>query len=419
MVSSIHQAESAHDAIDQDASRIADALRVHFDRSPHGTVVTTGERHVARYANPAFRALAGPGGELVLDRPIADAPIWRSDGRLVATLDRVYRTGDTVRDEEFDDVSASRTDRRWSISAWAVSGLAGRMGLVIELRDITTAARERDKRGESDERIEQLREINERLLLAALREEELTRRAEAASDAKSTFLAMMSHELRTPLTAIIGYEELLADGVTGDVSDEQRAQLGRIKTNALHLLALIDEILTLSRVEAGREVMKPEPIEVADLLEEVRTIVLPLCDARRLKFGIEAPDGALTFVSDVLKVRQILVNLLSNAFRFTEHGEVVLTARRETGMTVFDVRDTGAGILPEHLDAIFDPFWQVEQKMSRRSAGSGLGLAVSRRLARFLGGDVTVESIIGRGSRFTLRLPIQSRAGTTASGNGA
>jgi signal transduction histidine kinase len=252
------------------------------------------------------------------------------------------------------------------------------------------------------------REIAEELArrtATAIDNAQLYRAAVAANDAKSTFLASMSHELRTPLTAIIGYEELLADGITGPVTDPQRQQLGRIKASATHLLGLIDEILTYSRVEAGSERAQMEVVEIRMVLEDAAALVAPLVDDRGLVLVVELPDGPLSVCTDVQKLRQILVNLLSNATKFTEHGGITLSASRSRRQMLFHVRDTGIGIPQQHLQQIFEPFWQVDQRANRRVGGTGLGLTVSRRLAQLIGGDLSVESDVGGGSTFTLQIP--------------
>jgi PAS domain S-box-containing protein len=232
---------------------------------------------------------------------------------------------------------------------------------------------------------------------------QLYRSALAASEAKSAFLATMSHELRTPLNAIIGYQSLLKEGIDGPLNEPQLAQLSRIRASADHLLGLIDEILTFSRVEAGKEVVRLEDVEVRPIIEEAVTMVRPLAQAKGLSLRTEVPDGVI--VTDGGKLRQILLNLLSNAVKFTERGEITLRGRRDQNGVEFYIVDTGIGIARENLQRIFEPFWQVEQSSTRRAGGTGLGLTVSRSLARLLGGDVSVESKIGEGSSFIVRLP--------------
>jgi PAS domain S-box-containing protein len=235
-------------------------------------------------------------------------------------------------------------------------------------------------------------------------------RAAQANKTKSEFLATMSHELRTPLTAIIGYGELLADGITGPLNDEQREQLFRIKRSAGHLLGLIDELLTFSRFEAGRESARLEPVDVGEMLEEAYSITWPLAKSRELDFRVAPLDAPRSLVTDRSKLRQILVNLVSNAIKFTERGEIALGARVDGDAMCFEVRDTGIGIADADMEKIFDPFWQVEQTHSRRAGGTGLGLSVTRALARLLGGDVSVQSELGAGSRFEVRLPLERPA---------
>ncbi len=234
--------------------------------------------------------------------------------------------------------------------------------------------------------------------------------AEAASRAKSEFLAVMSHELRTPLSAIIGYEELLFDGITGPVNDGQRTQLGRIKASATHLLSLIDEVLTLSRVEAGREVTNPERIPVLEALHESAVLAEPLAAEKGLVLRVVPPDDSCAVWADATKLRQILLNLLTNAIKFTDSGSVSIESGKCGEMIEIMVRDTGIGISPADHERVFDTFWQVEQKSTRKVGGTGLGLSVSRRLARLMHGELNVRSQLGGGSTFTLRLPAATQS---------
>jgi signal transduction histidine kinase len=233
-----------------------------------------------------------------------------------------------------------------------------------------------------------------------------------ASEVKSNFLATMSHELRTPLAAIMGYTELLRDGIVGPLQPKQDELLGRVRESSDHLLGLVEEILGYARLEAREERAVYERAEVAALLDQAVVLVEPLAHRKALPLRVEAPAGQLWFDTDVAKVRQILVNLLGNAIKFTDEGEVRVAAWAEADDTgaeriVFEVRDTGIGIAPDQLPHIFDSFWQVEQRATRRYGGTGLGLSVVRQLARLLGGDAVAESEEGRGSRFRVWLPLR------------
>jgi signal transduction histidine kinase len=263
-------------------------------------------------------------------------------------------------------------------------------------------------------------------LHAALAEAEAERRAaeqarhaaEEANAARSSFLAVMSHELRTPLNAVIGYAELLNLGVTGPVTAAQAEQLGRIRGSASHLVGLIDQVLRFARLEAGRDEVRLEPFDAVAVARDAADMIAPLAAAKGLAFDVDVPDAPVAVRSDPQKLRQVLLNLLSNAAKYTPAGQIALVLETSSGagatpgdgraadaLVVFRVRDTGIGVAPEHHEHIFDPFWQVSPALTRTVGGTGLGLSVSRQLARLLGGDLTVESAPGAGSTFVLTIP--------------
>jgi signal transduction histidine kinase len=237
--------------------------------------------------------------------------------------------------------------------------------------------------------------------------------AERANNSKTDFLAVMSHELRTPLTAIMGYEELLSDGITGPVTELQRQQLGRINASARHLLGLIDEILTFARVDIGRERIRWESMSINHTLTDAISLLQPMAAAKSLKIVVKLLDEDQSIQTDGTKLRQMLVNILSNAIKFTEKGDVHVGCAVSDGVLEVRIADTGVGIAAENIDYVFEPFWQAEQTATRTTGGTGLGLSVTRKLARLLGGDVTVASRLGSGTTFLLTLPMNAPAGQT------
>ncbi|HEX6042001.1 PAS domain-containing protein [Longimicrobium sp.] len=249
----------------------------------------------------------------------------------------------------------------------------------------------------------------------AIENARLYEQALEANRIKSGFLATMSHELRTPLNAMIGYADLLLMGVPEPIPGASAAQVERIRLSARHLLQLIEEILTFSRVEAGRERIGVEPVQLRTLADEVCAIIEPLAGGKGLAFRMDVPAEPVTLHTDPRKVRQILLNLLGNAVKFTAQGEVAFRAELRGDEVCLEVRDTGIGIAPEDLQKVFEPFWQAETEMHARVSGTGLGLPVTRQLAELLGGGIHLTSKPGEGSTFRVRLPLHA---PSPSGNG-
>jgi len=228
--------------------------------------------------------------------------------------------------------------------------------------------------------------------------------AEAASRAKSRFLANMSHELRTPLNAVLGYAHLLLDGLDGPLSPEQEADVRRIVAGADRLLALVDDVLDVARIEAGRLPLAVESVELAPLVEAVRDELGAQAAAKGLALVVDVPAG-LRVEGDPVRLRQVLRNLAANAVKFTETGQVTISARAEGDRVAVSVADTGIGLAPEAIPAIFEPFRQADAGTNRRYGGSGLGLTIVSRLIDLHRGAIAVESLPGAGSTFTVTLP--------------
>jgi len=237
--------------------------------------------------------------------------------------------------------------------------------------------------------------------------------AEHANLAKTQFLQTMSHEFRTPLNAILGYTEILSEEIVGPVTPVQRDHLRRIRRSSDHLLSLIEELLRFARLDAGEEVVHIERVVAADVVDETFDIVRAIADRKGLRLRSEIPDYPIVLDTDRLKLRQVLVNVVTNAVKYSDAGEVLLVVRvAGSGAAmriVFEVTDSGRGIAVDDQQRVFEAFWQVHQSLARPSDGTGLGLSVARRLARLLGGDVVIgQSHLGRGTTFVAWVPVRA-----------
>jgi signal transduction histidine kinase len=291
-----------------------------------------------------------------------------------------------------------------------------------ELTAVVTILHDRREALEKARLYEQLKEASdelERKIQAATadiaQQNELLRRQaielEQASMLKTQFLANMSHEFRTPLNAILGYTSMLLQGVSGQIEGAPRRQLSRIESNGRHLLTIINEILDISRIEAGRMPLQMSRFHLQELVTEVRAELEPIIIRTKLHVTIDLPRDLKPITSDRQKVKQILLNLLSNALKFTHQGRVTIAARHRARERAIDlsVADTGIGIAPADQERIFEDFRQLDNSPTRAYGGTGLGLSICKRLAQMLGGNIAVNSQLGVGSCFTLTLPTQGR----------
>jgi two-component system, NtrC family, sensor kinase len=234
---------------------------------------------------------------------------------------------------------------------------------------------------------------------------EALQRVEEASRAKSKFLAVMSHELRTPLTGIISHAELLGGGVGGGLTEVQQEMVGRIGAAGWHLSHLIQDVLEFANGQISLRHLRMERLDLRDVAREAADLVVPTAGERGLRLDLRLPAEPLELTTDATCVRRILLNLLANAIKFSREGEIVVELRAEPDAVRLRVRDEGIGIAAEHLERIWEPFWQVEEPLTRSVGGVGLGLSIVRSQAELLGGSIEVSSDLGRGSDFSVLLP--------------
>jgi signal transduction histidine kinase len=257
------------------------------------------------------------------------------------------------------------------------------------------------------------------LLSANLRLEERAHQIAEANAAKSRFLANVSHELRTPINAIVGYNSLALDGVYGELPEPLKKAHERIRAAAEHLLKLVDDVLDLSKIEVGRLALDLEPVDLRALLDGIITVVQPIAESKGVQVNASVDPDLPRITSDASRLRQILLNLMSNSIKFSDGGKVALSAKRSPrnpdNEVAVSVSDSGIGIAEKDQERIFEEFEQVRPsgRGDSMQRGTGLGLAISRKLARMLGGELRVQSQLGRGAIFTLVLPVTAPAETT------
>jgi signal transduction histidine kinase len=387
-----------------------DRLNLVIDSMADPIIVTDQEGEISLMNNPAerlFTIVPGAGED-------AQRIVRANDAHFTSFVSGLLSTGwETTRRGEISLIDPN-TGKNVPVEALAAKMLSD----VGELTAIVTILHDRTEAIERVNLYEQLKQASEQLeakvreaTTELARQNELLRRQalelEQASAAKSQFLANVSHELRTPLNAILGYAAMTLQGVSGDLAAPQRRNLSRIDANARHLLTLINEILDITRIEAGRMPIQVAPFIIPELLLEVTTELEPIIAKSGLKVDTKVSPDLPAIRSDRQKVKQIVVNLLSNALKFTPKGSVTIRAQLADGHHIsIDVIDTGIGIPRSDHQTIFEDFRQVDSTPRRAYSGTGLGLSICRRLATMLRGTVKLESKLGKGSTFTLTLPM-------------
>jgi signal transduction histidine kinase len=402
-VSSAHAARQERErllaALEVERSRLSDV----FQAAPSFIVAFHGPEQVYEFVNEAYYQLVGH--REILGKPLEEAIPEIRDQGFKTLLEQVRTSGEPWVGRE-TPVQLQRTPgapietRYLDMVFQALADADGvRYGVVVHGSDVTEHVHARCE-------VERLLVESERA-----REEAESARAlaEAASRAKGEFLAVMSHELRTPLNAIGGYAELMEMGLRGPITPEQRSDLARIQASQRHLLGLINQVLNYTRIETGTVQYDTVNVPVSEALAAAEALVVPQVRGRGLTYVLGSCPPQLTVRADRDKLQQILLNLLTNAIKFTEPGgEMRVECAPRVNRVAIIVSDTGIGIASEKLSHVFEPFVQVDQRLTRPHEGVGLGLAISRDLARGMGGDLTAESRLGVGSSFTLTLPTAS-----------
>jgi len=275
------------------------------------------------------------------------------------------------------------------------------VNVVVVSRDITS-------RKETEEELRKYRENLEEMVKERTTELEIAKeKAESADRLKSAFLATMSHELRTPLNSIIGFTGILMKGIAGPLNDEQLKQLGMAKGSAQHLLELINDVLDISKIEAGQLVVSLSEFDFNKMIQKVTSSVEPLAEKKKLDLKLAIPNDETIINSDERRMSQVFLNLINNAIKFTDKGAVKIECSISEQRIITKVIDTGIGIKADDMAKLFKPFSQIDTGLTRNHDGTGLGLSICKKLVEKLGGTITVESKLGVGSTFTVTLPIK------------
>jgi signal transduction histidine kinase len=310
----------------------------------------------------------------------------------------------------------------WNCFKFPFRNSAGEMLLGGIAIDVTGRHLAEEERARAEALLRETNDSLEATVAARTRElESALVRAEAADRTKSAFLATMSHELRTPLNSILGFTGIILQGLAGPLAEEQTKQLGMVRDSARHLLELIGDVLDISKIEAGQLEVRAAPFDLRAAIDRVTDVVKPMVEKKALALAVGLSPDVGTIVSDRRRVEQILLNLVNNAVKFTDVGQLTITVTLDAlsddaegsaapaRVVRIAVADTGVGIAPDDLPALFTPFHQIDTGLTRQHEGTGLGLAICRRLTELLGGTIGVASQLGQGSTFTVTLPLEPK----------
>ncbi|MCC7374003.1 MAG: PAS domain S-box protein [Verrucomicrobiales bacterium] len=369
-----------------------------FQNTPDALVVTTLDTEEYLEVNEAFCRISGLAKGEILGKSAAVLTWAKPEHRRSAL--HLLREGKPVRDMEstIDSRDGGRVEVLVSCDRIM---LAGRACLIGILRDITA-------RNRADRQLREAHaELEVRVVIRTTELSEARDRAESADRTKSAFLAAMSHELRTPLNSILGFTGILHQGMVGPINEEQKKQLGMVLNSGRHLLSLINDVLDISKIEANQVELLLEPFSLRDSIGRACQMLSPLAKKKGLRLAANLDHGVGTIVSDKRRVEQILINIINNAVKFTEVGTISVDCVIADDFAKITVTDTGIGIREEDLQKLFRPFQQLDVGLARLHEGTGLGLAICHRLARLLGGRITVQSDYGKGSAFSVEIPCE------------
>lgn len=403
------QAEEASQAAEQ---RLAESERKYRElvELANSIILRWNSEGIITFLNEFGLRFFGYSAEEISGRHVMDTivPPTESDGRNLRRLMEQICADPAAFEQNVNENMRRNGERVWI--AWTNKVMLDDRGGVAEILSVGTDITERKRAEEEIRRLhedlqrhaaELERRVEERTAELAVARD----RAEAADRLKSAFLATMSHELRTPLNSIIGFTGIILQGLAGPLNPEQKKQLEMVRRSARHLLALINDVLDISKIEAGQLEVMCEPFDLPASIEKAAASVKLLAEQKNLALQVELAPEIGAWKSDQRRIEQILINLLNNAIKFTEQGQVALKAAIAEGALRISVTDTGIGIKQEDFQKIFHPFRQIDTGLARNHEGTGLGLAICRRLAELLGGEICAESEWGKGSVFTVVLP--------------